>query len=534
MSTILDDLMKANEYPIVFIGSGMPKRFLQGFPDWATLLEEFWNQIKQTNFYGELNLIRDSIEKKNPSYSEKEIEHHAYIEMGSKLEECFNEAFNSEKIRIDGFNPRKAFKSKISPFKKAIAKKFETYSYKEGIEEELTAFKRMLSKTQIILTTNYDRFIENSYNEYAAGNITKYIGQKGFFQDTYGNAELFKLHGCVESPADIIITKKDYENFDRNSVLISAKIISMMMHSPIIFLGYSLTDINVRNIIKDFTRSLTDNEMQILENRLILIERKENEKYLIEEMVNDRDLGCKLRVIKTDNYKLVFDKISSINQGVAPVVIRKYQQVFKKIVIDRGKKGSLNSVLISPETIDDLEANLRTKNIVIAFGDGKYIFQIPDIVSYCLDYISDKDEISNDIRMRFAVYQNGNARFPINKILDKTLIEESSLHPSEKLKLLQKTEWYSSFERHYKSINQSSVFNKNLSDINKIIEGDTKKSKIYETLSYNIKSLDLNALKKFLISELEELKEKGEIRIITELRRLLLLYDILKYKRSNA
>lgn len=114
----------------------------------------------------------------------------------------------------------------------------------------------MLMKAQIILTTNYDTFIEDEYNSQSKYGIKKYIGQQGFFKQTVGYAELYKIHGCTTEASSLIINDEDYRRFDKDSVLISAKIISMLLHSPIIFLGYSLTDRNIRKIIKDFTGHL--------------------------------------------------------------------------------------------------------------------------------------------------------------------------------------------------------------------------------------------------------------------------------------
>ncbi|WP_248512541.1 SIR2 family protein [Sporosarcina sp. NCCP-2222] len=531
---ILDKLMSENEFPVVFIGAGLSKRFLEKFPDWTSLLEEFWNQLGYENFYGEYNNIRDEMAEENPSYSEKEINHYSNIRMGTILEANYNKAFNRNEVSIKGFTPKDAFQTRISPFKKAISERFGNYTVKQDAHGELEAFRKMLLKTQIILTTNYDEFIENTYNSASKYNITKYIGQKGFFQETFGFAELYKLHGCVESPNDIVITENDYSNFDKNSVLISAKIISMMLHSPIIFIGYSLTDINVRNIISEFTRSLNEEEIQILENRLVLIERLEGEKGFIEENINDKDLGCKLKVVKTDNFEEVFKKISKINQGIAPTEVRKYQHVIKELIIDRGKKGTLNSLLLSPEELDVLEEDILNKNITVALGDSKYIFQIPDLISYTIDYISDKDEISTEIRMRFAILQNATARFPINKILDTNLINGSSLHPTEKEKLIQKINTFSDFDKQYGTIVTASVFNRNTDQLQNIIGKGFKKENEYETISYNIQRLDLAEVKDYLLEELTELKEVGEIKINTQLRRLLLLYDILKNKRGNA
>ncbi|HCT0460600.1 TPA: hypothetical protein LQO36_002353, partial [Staphylococcus pseudintermedius] len=69
--------------------------------------------------------------------------------------------------------------------------------------------------------------------------------------------------------------------------------------------------------------------------------------------------------------------------------------------------------------------------------------------------------------------------------------------------------------------------------LTKLIKAGYKKAKIYETISYNIRELSINEVKEFLVDELKELKEDGEIQLTTELRRLLLLYDILKNKEDS-
>lgn len=536
MTNVLDVLIDANEFPVVFVGAGISKRFLNNFPDWTSLLEEFWLKLGMKNFYGHYNIIRDDIKKNNPAYSDKEINHYSNIKMGSLLEDHFNTAFNAEQITIDNFSTEDAFRSGISPFKKAISERFKNYAFKEEMDAEYTAFKKMLLKTQIILSTNYDTFIEDSYNSNSRYKITKFIGQKGFFRQAYDYAELYKLHGCVDSPNDIVISERDYERFEENSVLISSKIISLMMNSPIIFIGYSLSDVNMRKIIREFTRSLNEEEIMILENRLILIERSAGESDFIEEVVNDKDLGCKLKVIKTDNFGELFKKIGSINQGIAPTEVRKYQHVLKKLIIDRGKKGALRSVLISPEDLDRIEENLQHQNITVALGDAKYIFQIPDIIVYSLDYISDRDEISNDIRLKFAVMQNSRSRFPVVKLLNTELIDNSTLHSSEKDKIKGKISHYLDFKSHHSKVSISSVFDLSAKNVQSIVDTpNMKKSKVYATLAFNIRSLDLEEVKNFIIGELEELKDKGEINISdSDLRKLILLYDIVKNKESNA
>lgn len=531
---ILDNLIENNEFPIIFIGSGISKRYIKNSPDWNGLLEEFWNLIGNNNFYGNLNNFKYNISKENPTLKEEELNHYANMEIASRIEDDYNQKFNLGELTLPNFTPKNAHYSKVSPFKKALSNRFENYKLNTDISE-IDSFKNMLLRTQIILTTNYDTFIEDSYNEISTYEIHKYIGQNGFFKNTFGYSEIYKIHGCVSEPNEIIITKDDYEKFDKNSVLISARIISLLIHSPIIFLGYSLTDTNVRKIIKDFTFSLSKEEVKHLENKLILIERDATVKGITEEIIDDRELGCKVNIIKTDNFNLVYDKICQINQGIAPSAVRKYQHIIKQLIIDKGKEGTLNTVLVSPEDIDQLAENIQNKNITVAIGDAKHIFQIPDIVTYCLDYISEADNINTEIRLRFAVMTQG--RFPVNRILKRELVNESNLHPSERDKLINRINEYSNFDKAYKSIVSSSVFVKNANSMEYIMDKaskNVKKVNLYETISYNIKDIELNKVKRFIIEELELLKSKGDIKLNTQFRRLLLLYDILNTKEASS
>ncbi|PWX49450.1 hypothetical protein [Clostridium perfringens] len=59
---ILDTLVESNEFPIIFIGSGISKRYLKDYPSWVELLEILWNESNsEGNFYGYLSKVRDSL-----------------------------------------------------------------------------------------------------------------------------------------------------------------------------------------------------------------------------------------------------------------------------------------------------------------------------------------------------------------------------------------------------------------------------------------------------------------------------------------
>ena len=64
----------------------------------------------------------------------------------------------------------------------------------------------------------------------------------------YGS--IYKIHGCITRPDKIIITEEDYQEFEIRYELIRAQLLSFFIHNPIIFIGYSITDKNIKDILK--------------------------------------------------------------------------------------------------------------------------------------------------------------------------------------------------------------------------------------------------------------------------------------------
>ena len=524
--SILDILIEKNEFPVIFSGSGISKRYLTGYPSWEELLEELWNKTKNKNFFGHLNKIRERFKQEGIT-DEGELDFLVNTSVATEVEAKVNEKFFDEKIEIEGLTQKEAYKDSISPFKKLLANRFSKYEIRENYNNELSEFKNMLMKAQIILTTNYDTFIEDEYNSQSKYGIKKYIGQQGFFKQTVGYAELYKIHGCTTEASSLIINDEDYRRFDKDSVLISAKIISMLLHSPIIFLGYSLTDRNIRKIIKDFTGSLNEEEKIELEKRLIVIQWEDGMNEIKEEIVIDKDLGCRLTVIKTDNFLEVYKKLASVNQGVAPSEVRRYQHVIKKLIVERGRAGELNSMLVSPSELDDIEKVIGNKNIVVAIGDSKIIFNMPNVVEYIYDYISDGNEQNIDTILRFIASQQGKSILPILKYVNDENIDRSNLHETEKKKLRDRLRKQANLRVQMEALSYKIEYDK----LEDIISENFAKYKEYSLVAYNFDKIGVEKVKDYILDEIKKSKNNGEITVETNLRRLSLIYDLKKNKK---
>ena len=73
-------------------------------------------------------------------------------------------------------------------------------------------------------------------------------------------------------PSSIIINKQDYHNFIEKSAYLSAKLLTIFLENPIIFIGYSLNDANVRRILSSIAECLEEDQLEKLKDRLIFIE----------------------------------------------------------------------------------------------------------------------------------------------------------------------------------------------------------------------------------------------------------------------
>lgn len=535
--SILEELVEKNTYPIVFIGSGMSMRYADNFPNWNGLIMRLWKMAFQddneNNYYKFMLQLKEKISKDNPKKETSFVSYKLNIVASTIIEEKFNEQFLEGKLSVDGYNAKDYFESGISPFKIEISNIFSHLNIRSEMVEEFDAYKKFLSKTKIILTTNYDEMIEDAYNSIVTSHpIDTYIGQEGFLRENIGYAELYKIHGSSSRPSSIIITEKDYSQFNKNSVLISAKIISGLITSPIIFLGYSLTDENIRSIIRDFSGSLSNEDTVNASERIIVVERVENEMSVIESKLMEKDLGIELTLLKTDNYKFLFDSLNKINEGVSSAFINRYSTLFKKLIVERGKEGTLKTLLVSPTELSELEKNhdLR-KNAAVVMADAAIVYAYPNLIDYFINYFSDQEKLNTDVGLHFIGGQLPKSNIPFWWYVDNLELENSTLNSREKDKIKARMERFSDIEKIKSKIHSSNHIK--VSSFVDIERMDFKIKKKMDVIAFNIDRLDKEDVLQFILEELTKLKENNDFKIDTPLRRLCIAYDIMYIHKKN-
>lgn len=360
---VLDIVVKSNRTPVLFIGSGISKRYLYKYPSWSELLEMSFAKFEPDSFQYQKHI--DSCKRNKMS----EFEINAY--MGTLIEDEFNKAFFDRKITLNVGNKKNPswVRRGISPYKMYLADFFkkQKLNHSPGLIEELEKFRKLRNKISAVITTNYDTFLEE---QVFSKDFQVFVRQHELFSaDSYNIAEIYKIHGSATDAESIIITKDDYDHFKQSRKLIIAKMLTLFAESPIIFLGYSFTDEDVREIIEDFLSCLSDEQLADIRKHFIFVSYKKGEKSLIEierTIITKNGVEIPFVEIQTDNYGLVYDKLAEIIPGISPLKVRETRRVVKTIVDQNMASADAESIIVG---IDDLSnIDLSSKPLAIAIG----------------------------------------------------------------------------------------------------------------------------------------------------------------------
>lgn len=242
--------------PVLFVGSGLTKRYLGG-PDWLTLLREVAKRAGVSD--DRFNFLAQKGDN-NP------------IQIGSLVsEEVHSWAFGAGRNRF----PADYFEAGVDKdaFIKFLAceimsELLPNLSHLEGeLKLEVDAFRKI--GPHAIITTNFDEFLEQCFPDYEL-----VVGERIIPFSLNITGELYKIHGTSSDPRSIVLTAPDYIRFMKKRRYISSKMMTYFAEFPVFIFGYGLNDDNVNSIISDLGEALKD-KGGLLEN-VFLVKRIQN------------------------------------------------------------------------------------------------------------------------------------------------------------------------------------------------------------------------------------------------------------------
>ena len=343
--TLQDVVAKFNTTPFLFAGSGITRRYYS-LPDWVGLLSYFAKKIKNDPFayqyYENKATDLERIEERLPA-------------IASFIEKDFNEAwFENKKGVRSNFEQVSNFVEKgVSPFKAEIGAYIESISViNEEYTEEVNKLKK-LSKCNIsgVITTNYDCFFEKLFEDYKT-----FVGQDELvFSQLHGVAEIYKIHGSVKEPQTIVINKVDYQSFKEKGKYLAAKIMTIFMEYPIVFIGYSISDPDIQDILSNVVECLPSEKIDTLQKRFVFVEYKASQKDVVVSshslLINGKLI--EMTKVTLSDFALLYEALS-VKKAAFPVkLLRRFKDELYTFALTQQPGPMMQVTALDDNRIDE-------------------------------------------------------------------------------------------------------------------------------------------------------------------------------------
>lgn len=193
----------------------------------------------------------------------------------------------------------------------------------KATQAEIVALQRI--RPHAVITTNYDRFLEVIFPEYQP-----VVGQNIIHGAQVLFGEIFKIHGCVSDYNSLVFTRSDFDEFTRKKKYLSAKLLTYFSEHPLLFVGYSASDPNIRAILSDIDECIPRHgppgtvvpNIYILEWQAVMASDYVPARERLIEIEGSRSV--RIKSIETDNFGWVFSAFGTHQplNAVSPKVLR--------------------------------------------------------------------------------------------------------------------------------------------------------------------------------------------------------------------
>lgn len=335
--------------PILFVGSGMSQRYIDA-PIWEELLNEIIN--RNPNITLPLGYYKQDVSNL-PEVASKLIEE--YFKYAWQV---YGDDTYPDYLYTQEYDKSIFLKYTVSKIIGSLTDDFKIEGHK--YEEELRALSKLTPHA--IITTNYDKLLENIFPSYNC-----IIGQQireNASKSTIG--KLHKIHGCVTKIEEIVISSEDYEKFTKQRKYLTAKLLTYFIENPIIFLGYSVSDSNIKNILSDiFDMTCINCEDEIVQNIWFVDWQK--------EQINSEVIPQTEKIINVGDNRNI-----RINYIVLNEYVELFETLYQGTYVDIKDLENLENVIyniVKSKTISNLEVDVVSikeivseKNIIDMLG----------------------------------------------------------------------------------------------------------------------------------------------------------------------
>ena len=395
----------------------------------------------------------------------------------------------------------------------------------KSLREELEILKEL--NIHGFITTNWDFLLEELFPQYKV-----FIGQKSILTGNPQNigADIAKSTVVVASQTASFLLNKIMISFQQKSAYLAAKLITIFVEHPVIFIGYSISD-PAYNFFAPINnrRSSPVRDQRVTEVNLIFIQsmwgtnRNEGiEKNII--VVNNTQIP--VTQIVTDDFKSVYEAIRETKLKLPARILRFCREQIYNIVSSKNPSEKLALV-----DIDEIEDHSEIEFVV---GVGVIKNTLADTGYFGIsskqlfdNLLSDNPPLNSErvLTELLPHLSSGRRRLPVFKYLEQHGInqKEDALRMCDSFSRLVDTS-----EESYQTQQYEGQFERNWAGktTSEIIAGSPKeKAAIFLTFQHR-DEVEVEVLKQFLVDNFEELFSGSYSSFF---RKTLCFYDFIKH-----
>ena len=205
-----------------------------------------------------------------------------------------------------------------------------------------------------VITTNWDLLLEHIFPDYRV-----YVGQEELlFSSPQEIGEIYKIHGSCSAPESLVLTDDDYSVFAARNAYLAAKLITIFVEHPVIFIGYSIADPNISSLLKAIASCIGKEKVEQLRQNLIFVQRAKNEEDegVSETYLTIDGIQVPLVLVKAESYIPIYEAIDSTKRKIPARVLRFCKEQLYELVKSAEPEKKLCVVgLDEIEKKDDVE-----------------------------------------------------------------------------------------------------------------------------------------------------------------------------------
>ena len=324
----------------------------------------------------------------------------------------------------------------------------------------------------------------------------------------------------------MVLSSSDYNEFNSKNAYLAAKLITLFVEHPIIFIGYSIEDDNIRSILTSIVNCLSPSDTGKIRNNLIFIKRNKNgvEDGIFDDNLYFGKITIPIKVVTTNNFTPIYEAIAETKRRIPTRILRYCKEQLYELIKDKNPETKLYVLDYQDvEEKKDVEFVVGLGAIDKVSSKGYTLLTYEDIFSFYLNGGSydTKQVLKNTI----SHLSKRTSYLPIYKFMREVGINslgdyESSDYDLDKIVNIDHEKYKT---KNYKSQFEKGAKGKTLEEI--ITEFPAEKVLIY-VLFMERSLIDQDILKNFLIENARIIKSQA---YSSNYKKLVCFYDLLVY-----